>query len=97
MKKMLYLLFLAFAFSCQEKSKPSEAPEGQILSMTFKDYREIQEFEKYEKVSDTVIYTGSTGNKFRLLHLKHTCLNPDYEDNGKLVSLKHLNLQFRVK
>ncbi|WP_324720411.1 hypothetical protein [Salinimicrobium sp. HB62] len=75
MKKMLYLLFLALTISCQENSKTSEeaiAHNNDLLSMTFKDFREIEIFEKYEKAFDTAIYTGGWEDDFRLLHLRET-------------------------
>lgn len=72
MRRVIFILCLACAYSCQDNPKNSktEGTEDSLLTTTFRDYREIGMLSDYKKISDTFIFTGGFEDDYRLLRLR---------------------------
>lgn len=73
MKKLWPILILFLIFSCKEQKegeKEVAEPDLIVFNGVYMDFREMVEFEGYNKVSDTVIFTSQNNldPSFRLTH-----------------------------
>lgn len=75
MKKLLFLIFSAAIITgCQNNVSQEEkaSDEDPLFGTSFRDYREIENLEGFENVTDTNIDSGALENKYRLMDLQES-------------------------
>ena len=75
MKRIWPILMMLLMFSCKEQKEGEKIvtePDPTIFNGVYMDFREMDEFEGYKKVTDTTVYVeGNLDPAFRLTHLKN--------------------------
>ncbi|WP_029038174.1 hypothetical protein [Salinimicrobium xinjiangense] len=73
MKKLIFMLLSAlFLVGCQNVTKQEKkgTEDDPLFETTFKDYRDLKYFEKFEKISDNSINLQNSADGYRLMELK---------------------------
>lgn len=72
MKQLFTLLVLFCFFSSNPAWKAwSQTPKSGVEDASFTDYRELESFKNYEKVSDTAFAVSGDDNTHRMTHLRN--------------------------
>lgn len=73
MKKLLLLMFsVIFLIGCQDTKKQEEKlpEEDSLFGTSFRNYKDLDALDNYEKGSDTAVHMGDSDANYRLMKLK---------------------------